>query len=213
MAILNFKKGLVQGAPNLINAEKWRREVMAKLTTSDLKKHLENYEREELMKVILDLAEKSKKARKHLSDEVKAEEAAHSLYEESKQKITAYVSPDAEDSKPRLTKAKRTIYDFQKSTGNNELTVDLMLHYVEAGTKFAVAHKDLEEKFYSRMVNMYSKIVDECENDELLFHKYNERLHKILETAAPIENDYPATLTDKYHSISWVEDQEQGVTI
>ncbi|MDN7242750.1 DUF6155 family protein [Planococcus sp. N028] len=186
---------------------------MAKLTTNDLKKHLETYERDELMKVIMDLAKMSKKARKHLSDEVKAEEAAHFLYQESKQTITGYVNPGAEGTKPRLSKAKRTVNDFYKSTGNKELTVDLKLHFVEGGTQFAVTQKDLEEKFYSRMVDMYSEIVDECENDELLFHQFNDRLHKILETAAPIENDYPATLTDKYHSISWVEDQEQGVTI
>ncbi|PSL41466.1 hypothetical protein B0H99_102150 [Planomicrobium soli] len=186
---------------------------MAKLTTDDLKKHLETYEREELMKLIMDLSQMSKKARKHLSAEVKAEEEAHSLYEESKRTVTAYVSPDEEDSQPRLSKAKRTIDDYYKSTGNKELSVDLMLHFVEAGTRFATTHKELEEKFYSRMVTMYTKIVDECENDELLFHQFNERLHKILETAAPIENDYPAILTDKYHSIRWVEDQEQGVTI
>ncbi|TWT25207.1 DUF6155 family protein [Planomicrobium sp. CPCC 101110] len=186
---------------------------MAKLTTDDLKKHLEAYEREELVKIITDLAQMSKKARKHLSAEVKAEEATHSLYEESKQTITGYVSPDADAFKPRLSKAKRTIDDFRKSTGNKALTVDLMLHFVEAGTEFAVTHSDLEEKFYSKLVTMYSNAVEECENDELLFHQFNERLHKILEAAAPIENDYPAILTDRYHSISWVEDQEQGITI
>ncbi|TWT01456.1 DUF6155 family protein [Planomicrobium sp. CPCC 101079] len=186
---------------------------MAKLTTDDLKKHLETYERDELIKIITDLAQVSKKARKHLSAEIKAEEVAHSLYEESKQTITDYVSPDAEGSKPRLSKAKRTIDEFRKSTGNKALTVDLMVHFVEEGTNFAAAHKDLEEKFYSRMVTMYSNAVEECENDELLFHQFNERLHKILETAAPIENDYPAILTDRYHSISWVENQDQGITI
>lgn len=179
---------------------------MTKLTSDELKKHLKSYEREELVNIIADLSEVSRKARNYLAAEIHGEEAVHALYAEAKKTVREQVVPETDDSRPHLSRARKTINDFKKSTGNQPLTLDLMLYFVEAGTEFAAKNKDLEDRFYSRMATMYSEVADECEVDELLFHQFNERLYSVLEMAAPIETDYPAILTDRYYSISWVED-------
>jgi hypothetical protein len=182
--------------------------AMAKLTATELKKHLRTYEQEELIQLITDLSEMSKKTREYLASEIQREETANALYAEAKQEVKELVSPDGKEEWPHLSRAKKTIKNFKVSTDNKPMTVDLMLYFVEEGTEFAKTRGNLDEKFYSRLVSMYARIAEECEQDELLFHKFNERLHKVLEAAAPIGTEYPAALTDIYHSISWVEDEE-----
>ena len=89
---------------------------------------------------------------------------------------------------PKLHVARRAVADYRKAIGNMVGALDLMLTYVETGTRFTNDYGDLWQSFYSSMESMLDSIAD------LLFKRpelYNEvdvaqRLWRLQRNAAGI---------------------------
>ena len=56
--------------------------------------------------------------------------------------------PARGDGKLKLGEARKAIRDYRKATGNLPGTVELLMTYVENGTRFTHEYGDIDERFY-----------------------------------------------------------------
>lgn len=181
---------------------------MTKLTLSELKKELKQFEQKELIQLIAELYKLNDDVKHYVSNRFIGEASILALYEATKKKINNEFFPERGFGKMRLKEAKNAISTFKKLTGDYEKTVDLMLFYVEIGTEFTTTYGDINDAFYDSMISMYGKVTDACDKDEKLFHALNDRLYTVIEETTGFGWGYHDCLCDCYYSIGWVVDEE-----
>ena len=181
---------------------------MSKLTLSELKKELKQYDQKELTQLVVDLYKLNDDVKHYLGSRLKGEEAIVELFETTKKKIKDEFFPDRGFGKMRLKEAKNAISNFKKLSNDKLKTLDLMVFYVEVGTKFTDTYGDIDERFYSSMVSMFAKVCDECEKDEQTFNIFADRLSALVEESKGIGWGYYDALSDLYYSIEWTWEDE-----
>lgn len=109
----------------------------------------------------------------------------------------------------RLSEAKNAISKFKKLSSDDLKTLDLMIYYVEVGTKFTNTYGDIDEKFYGSMVSMYRKVVDACDQDEKIYDIFADRLYAIVEESEGTGWGYHEALDNLYYSMEWSWEEEE----
>lgn len=87
---------------------------------------------------------------------------------------------------PLFKEAKKVISEYNKSTNDLCGTLDLMLTYVERGHAFTNAFGDIDEPFYTALINMLGKFSSELMTDkdgEKLYALFRDRLMDILDSS------------------------------
>jgi hypothetical protein len=181
---------------------------MTKLKINELKKLLKEQNQKELIELISELYKLNKDVQHYLSNKFIGEEAIIDLYEKTKKKINDEFFPDRGFGKMRLGEAKNTISNFKKLTSDAFRTLDLMIYYVELGTKFTNTYGDIDSRFYDSMVSMYNKAVIECDKDEKLFITFKDRLYSVVRQSEGIGWGYHDDLSDIYYSSSYLTEEE-----
>src|SRR3989304_5640688 len=67
---------------------------------------------------------------------------------ERRGKIVEQFFPARGDGKLKLGEARKAIRDYRKATGNLPGTAELLMTYVENGTRFTHEYGDIDERFY-----------------------------------------------------------------
>ncbi|WP_391206605.1 DUF6155 family protein [Psychrobacillus sp. L4] len=181
---------------------------MSKLTLSELKKELKQYDQKELTQLIVDLYKLNDDVKIYLGNRFKGEEAIVELFEAMKRKITDEFFPINGFGKMRLKEAKEAITNFKKLSNDQIKTIDLMLYYVEIGTKFTKTYGDIDGKFYSSMANMFNKVADACVDDEQTYNIFADRLSAVVDESNGVGWGYHDALCDIYGSIEWTWEDE-----
>lgn len=171
---------------------------MSTLKISDLKKELKELDQKELIQIITELYKSNKDVKVYLSTMFLGEEAVNDLYEKTKKAIEDEFFPERGFGKLRLAEAKKAIANFKKITNDEMKTLDLMIYYVENGTKYSASFGDISERFYTSMESMYEKVLTSC--NEEMFTLFHDRLVGILDAANEIGWGYPDCLEDIYYS-------------
>lgn len=70
-------------------------------------------------------------------------------------------------------------------------------------------HMVIDSKFYNSIVSMYSQIIDEYDQEEQIFHQFDERLYNIVEESSGIGWGYADAIVELYYSIQWLDDEEE----
>ncbi|SHG23493.1 DUF6155 family protein [Ornithinibacillus halophilus] len=179
---------------------------ITKIKIPDLKKNLKEYDQKDLIKLVVELYKQNKDIQNYLSVKFLGDEVMHELFINAKNEINAEFFPDKGHGKLRLAKAKDVITSFKKLTNDHTKSVDLMLFYVEVGTKFTSTFGDIDERFYGSMYSMYAKVIDECENDEVLFQTFQDRLYDVVWNSDGIGWGYSDGIADLYYSLSYIEE-------
>ncbi|HEY5778905.1 MAG TPA: hypothetical protein VIT00_09215 [Terrimicrobiaceae bacterium] len=78
-----------------------------------------------------------------------AGESGGEVMEKYRKKIVEQFFPARGFGKLKLGEARKAIRDFRKATGNPSGTAELLMTYVENGTKFTHEYGDIGERFYS----------------------------------------------------------------
>ena len=71
------------------------------------------------------------------------------LLEKYRRKIAEQFFPARGVGKLRLGEARKAIRDYRKATGNIPGTAELLMAYVENGTRFTREYGDIDERFYN----------------------------------------------------------------
>lgn len=180
-----------------------------KIKVTDLKKQLREYEKKELIELVVEMFKTTKEVQNYLSSKFLGDEVIDDLFKKARKKIENEFFPDRGFGKLRLAEAKKEITAFKKATNDEKRTVDLMLFYVGQGVAFTCTYGDVYENFYSSMVKMFNQVAMECDRDEELYKVFSTRLRNLLSNADGTGWGFQEALVDSFYSIEWVHDEDE----
>lgn len=149
----------------------------------NLRKELKKLEKEKLISLLLNVADLRKENLEWLHLKLQGTNGAEAAIAYFKGKVRACIF---NDSMPNLKGARRFISNFKKISKDDKLIIELMLFYVETGTKLDEEYGDLYGAFYTSMENMFHEVIEllnEPRNTSLK-EQFRAQLNWIMEHAA-----------------------------
>jgi hypothetical protein len=113
-----------------------------------IRKAVAEWPRPALLVLLNDLHDASPENRAFLRARFEAESASGAALELYRRKIVEQFFPARGYGKLKLGEARKAIRDYRKATGNRIGTMELLLTYVENGTKFTRDFGDINEAYY-----------------------------------------------------------------
>ena len=169
---------------------------------SDVKRELQALDKGALIGAIGDLYKLSAGNREFLAARFLSVQTGEML-ETYRKRIVHEFYPPRGMGNPKLHVARRAVADYRKATGNVVGALDLMLTYVETGTRFTNDFGDLWESFYSSMESMLDGIVDLLFKRPELYSEVNaaQRLWRLQRDAAGIGWGYGDYVNERVNEV------------
>ena len=174
----------------------WKqREQFTSTTREDVIQKLNSLE-QELIKEIADLFAKFDYVKDYYETKIHPK-STEPVLKKYKKTIKDEFFPSRGFGKLRASVVKKAISDYKKVSGDPHGLANLMLYYVEMGTKFIHSYGDIKEVFYDSMENTYEKTL------ELIFkHKmqdeFQDRCYKVVERSKGTGYGFYDTLSILY---------------
>ncbi len=171
---------------------------MPKITITQLKQHLKNSSKENLIKEILELFRKFPKVKELYQSKLDSG-GSLDLREKYKEIIKNEFFPDRGFGKMRLSAARKAVADFKKLCDNPHFIADVMIYYVEMGVDFTNAYGDINEQFYLSMESMYDTAA-KFVNENNIANDYLNRFKKIVDDTSDIGWGFHDYLNEMYNN-------------
>lgn len=167
-----------------------------------------NLSRDELIGLVTELVNLRKENKAYIEAKFAGPSELPAALEHYKKIIEKEFFPERGDPKMRLAVAKKAIRDFKKATNCIEGILELMVFYVEAGTKFTNAYGDIDEQFYTSMESAFEEVIETLNRtkDAELTRKFRPRLKAVVESTEGIGWGYHDSLCDFYGELGGVHD-------
>lgn len=184
-------------------------EKSAKLTLTELKRHLRELTKEESIDLICRLYKSGPDAVRLLNAEFNRENYTSELYKETVEKIHREFFPNRGNPRLSLRDAKTAITTFQKVCTDTAMVLDVQIYYVECGVEFTKQYGESSEAFYSSMGKMFSSVVETMIklDDETMFRRFENRMRQLMKISsldAGFEGEFSA-----FYNLKWVNDTAQ----
>jgi len=102
--------------------------------------------------------------------------------------------------KLKLAEARKAIRDYRRATGNLAGTIDLMLTYVENGTRFTREFGDINEAYYNSLESVLHEMTQLLRKDgPALYPQFRQRIQRLSTHADHIGWGYGDYLRDQVH--------------
>lgn len=163
---------------------------------TELKKHLKNSTKEQLISDIADLFKKNDFVNDYFRSKY-GDDNSHLILIKYKAIIENEFFPSKGNGKARLSVAKKAITEFKKISSDKSLIAELMLFYVENGVHYTDCYGDINEQFYLSMESMYEQTLDLI-TDNNLVDTFKDRCLKILNDTADMGWGFHDQLDDIY---------------
>jgi hypothetical protein len=167
------------------------------MKSTELKKTLEQFDKKELIRLIIDSAKLNKENMEWLEIELQKPDELPELLKYYKMKISKAL--DSND----FTAAKKAISDFKKASPDRENLIDLMIYYVEKGTEITLDFGDMYADFYTKLENVYIdavKLLNEW-GDTKLIEKFRPRMETLVNKTEDMGWGYHDVLWDWYDEL------------
>jgi hypothetical protein len=115
---------------------------------STVRQQLAAWEKPALLALLKDLYEADGETRDFVHARCQAGKCGGEALETYREKIIDQFFPSRGDGKLNLKEARKAIRDYRNATGDIPGTAELMLTYVESGTRFTHEYGDMDERFY-----------------------------------------------------------------
>jgi hypothetical protein len=115
---------------------------------SAIRQQLATWEKPALLTLLKDLYEVAAENRDFIHARSKTGERGGEVLEKYRSRIKEQFFPARGDGKLKLGEARKAIRDYRKATGNLPGTAELLMTYVENGTRFTHEYGDIDERFY-----------------------------------------------------------------
>jgi hypothetical protein len=162
-----------------------------------IRKSIEGWDRSAFIGLVKDLYEASPENRDFLNARFKTDGESTAL-ETYREKIIEQFFPDQGFGKLKLAEARKAIRDFKRVSGNVAGVIDLMLTYVENGTKFTREFGDINHAYYNSLESvMNDKIKLLCKEGRNLYPRFRERILHLRTHAGHIGWGYGDYLEDQ----------------
>lgn len=147
---------------------------------SAVRPHLATWEKPALLALVKDLYDAVTLNRDVVEARCKAEENGGEVLEKYRRKIVEQFFPARGEGKLKLGEARKAIRDYRKATRNVSVTADLLMTYVENGTRFTHEYGDIDERFYSSVESALDELAALLRGEALdIYPKFSDRLAKV----------------------------------
>ena len=147
---------------------------------SAVRPHLATWEKPALLALVKDLYDAATVNRDVVEARCKAEENGGEVLEKYRRKIVEQFFPARGEGKLKLGEARKAIRDYRKATRNVSGTADLLMTYVENGTRFTHEYGDIDERFYSSVETALDELAALLRGEAReIFPKFSDRLAKV----------------------------------
>jgi hypothetical protein len=109
-----------------------------------------------------------------------AGESGGSVLEKYRGRIVEQFFPARGHGKLKLGEARKAIRDYRKATGSIPGTVELMMTYVENGTRFTHEYGDIDERFYNSVESALAELAGLLRNEARgIYPQFRDRLASV----------------------------------
>ena len=143
---------------------------------SIIEPHLASLPKPALLKLLKELFEASDDNEAFFATRFLNASAQASALEPYRERIVHQFFPSRGDGNLDLREARQAIRDYRRATSDITGTVDLMLIYVENGTRFTNTFGDIEESFYNSMESVLGEAVKLLRSKPELYTRFRDRL-------------------------------------
>jgi len=167
-------------------------------TRVQIKKALSQVEQDTLISLVADLHELGKENGAFI-------EARLGLTKDPlvpfKKRVKDALYPDIVHGGPiRISAARKALRDYRRAVGDPEGVLDLMVHYVECGTRMTLDYGDIDEPFYDSLQSVFDDAVTKIETAPQEFaDRFLPRLRLLVQSARGIGWGYYDFLRDRLH--------------
>lgn len=144
---------------------------------SAIRRHLDVQSKTALLALVKDLYDASSTNRDFLHARVQVEAGDGTAVEKYRQIIIEQFYPPRGFGKLKLAEARKAIRDYRRATGDLTGTIDLMLTYVETGTRFTRDFGDINEAYYNSLESVLREMTQLLRKEEpALYPQFRERI-------------------------------------
>ena len=160
-----------------------------------LKKHLTQFNKEQLIEQIQELHKKYKDVKTYYEFTLNPNSNAQA--DKVKKLIHKLFNPPFGQD-PKLRDARKEVTGFKKLSPPEDAIADVMLHYVESGVQFTNNYGDINEPFYNSVAGMFH---DACKFIKAngLQEQFKNRCEKIMNDTDGIGWGFHDELSDYYY--------------
>lgn len=151
------------------------------MSKTDLKKHLQQLTKEEVINIVLEYYSESKEARNYF-DYMLAPNVGKKL-EECKKVILNEYYPKRGWGRTRISVCKKAISDFSKLKPGDEMLAEAMVCLIETACQYTWDYGDMEESFYTAVENNFVRTMKFLAEHGLV-EKFQPRITQILKYAS-----------------------------
>jgi len=165
------------------------------MNKTQLKKHLETLTNEQLINQITDLYSKFKDVKEFFDGSLDGDNGA--VISKYKKIIDNQFFPQRGFPKFHLSIARKAVTDFKKVASSEKDVAEIMIYYVEQGTKGTCAYGDIDMPFYDSLISMYSsalKLMAKIGN----LNEYKSRCYELVQKTSGIGWGFHDDLGDLY---------------
>ena len=162
-----------------------------------VRQQLAAWDKSALLALVKDLYEAAGVNRDLVDARCHPEEFSGATLEKYRGKIVEQFFPARGFGKLKLGEARKAIRDYRKTTGNLPGTADLLMTYVENGTRFTREYGDIDERFYDSMESALKELAILLRGEgRSLYPHVRERLAQVGQMASGIGWGYGDFVAD-----------------
>ena len=159
----------------------------SKTSWSEVKARLKHWDRAQLAGLIQDLFDRSQENRDFLTTRLLAEpgDAAALAPYLTRVEAAFYGKSGLPQGRLNLRDGRKAILDYQAASGDLAGTLELMLAYVETGTRFTCEFGDISESFYDSLCSVLHDIRKNLRSADgrQLYPRFQQRLANLAKQA------------------------------
>lgn len=152
-----------------------------------VRQHLATWDQPALLALVKDLYDAAAVNRDFIQARCQAGEGGGEVLEKYRRKIVEQFFPARGFGKLKLGEARKAIRDYRKATGNLPGTAELLMTYVENGTRFTDQYGDIDERFYNSLESALTELATLLRgNAREMYPQFSDRLAKVEQKASGI---------------------------
>jgi hypothetical protein len=154
---------------------------------SIVRRQLGTWEKPALLALLKDLYEANGENRDFVHARCQAGGCGGEALEKYRGKIVEQFFPARGDGKLKLKEARKAIRDYRKATGDIPGAAELLLTYVENGTRFTHEYGDMDERFYDSIESALDELAALLRGEARgMYPQFRGRLVKVEQMSAGI---------------------------
>ena len=147
---------------------------------SAVRQHLATWDKPALLALVKDLYDAAVVNRDFIQARCQADESGGEVLEKYRGKVVEQFFPTRGFGKLKLSEARKAIRDYRKATGNLPGTAELLMTYVENGTRFTHEYGDIDERFYSSVESALDELAALLRGEAReMYPPFSERLARV----------------------------------